>query len=237
MEPHWGMKGIFWLLRRRLSLLPTVKMIYCIVRDLDYLGQTRSTPGEGTPSMLGDMDVPPFWPPFLTLWGLNTIFLGYLFSSTNSKAIFWGTKTTIFFTKIDLFGPKFNFFLDLFESNFQRPAAHPHQFSGWVPPPPPPPPPPGVNTIAADALAPVVPRSSTVMVSISRSSASIWKECIHWCHFTMEEPYKMQISIHIYSKQFQMSRVKLGPGSMPFGMHMLSHLTYICVWIMSFWRE
>ena len=32
--------------------------------------------------------------PFLTFWGLNTIFLGYCFSSTNTKTIFWGTKTT-----------------------------------------------------------------------------------------------------------------------------------------------
>ena len=27
--------------------------------------------GEGIPPMLGDKDVPPFWPSFLTLWGLN----------------------------------------------------------------------------------------------------------------------------------------------------------------------
>ena len=51
-------------------------------------------PGEGTPSMLGDMDVPLFWPPFLTFWGLNSIFLGYFFSSTNTKTIFRGIKTT-----------------------------------------------------------------------------------------------------------------------------------------------
>ena len=62
--------------------------------------------GGGTPYVMGDTYVSRFWPP-----------------------IFWRTKTTNF-TKIDLFGPKFNFFLDLFGSNFQRPAAHPHQFSG-----------------------------------------------------------------------------------------------------------
>ena len=37
-------------------------------------------------------------------------------------------------TEFDLFGPKFYFSLDLFGSNFQRPAAHPHQFSDRVPP-------------------------------------------------------------------------------------------------------
>ena len=46
-------------------------------------------------------------------------------------------------TEFDLLGPKFHFSLDLFGSNFQRPAAHPHHFSDPVPPPPPPPPPPG----------------------------------------------------------------------------------------------
>ena len=43
---------------------------------------------------IGDMDVPPFWPSFLTFWGLDSIFLGYFFSSTNTKTIFWGIKTT-----------------------------------------------------------------------------------------------------------------------------------------------
>ena len=40
-------------------------------------------------------------------------------------------------TEFDLLGPNFHFSLDLFGSNFQRPAAHPHQFSDRVPPPPP----------------------------------------------------------------------------------------------------
>ena len=33
---------------------------------LSYLFNTMVTdePGQGTPSMLGDMDVQPFWPPF-----------------------------------------------------------------------------------------------------------------------------------------------------------------------------
>ena len=34
----------------------------------------------------------------------------------------------------NLFGPKFNFCLDLLESNFQRPMAQPHWFSDRVPP-------------------------------------------------------------------------------------------------------
>ena len=58
--------------------------------SLWWLERVGYAPGEGTPSMLGDMDVPPFWPPFLTFWGLNSIFLGYFFSSTDTKTIFLG---------------------------------------------------------------------------------------------------------------------------------------------------
>ena len=50
--------------------------------------------GGGTPYVMGDTYVPRFWPPFFTLAGSSTIFLGYFFSSTNTKTIFWGTKTT-----------------------------------------------------------------------------------------------------------------------------------------------
>ena len=90
--------------------------------------------GVGTPYVMGDTYVPRFWPPFFTLAGSSTIFLGY-FSHPPTAKLSFGVQKLPIFTKIDLFGPKFNFFLDLFGSNFQRPAAHPHQFSGRVPPP------------------------------------------------------------------------------------------------------
>ena len=77
---------------------------------------------------------PRFWPPFFTLAGSSTIFLGY-FSHPPTAKLSFGVQKLPIFTKIDLFGPKFNFFLDLFGSNFQQPVAHPHQFSGRVPPP------------------------------------------------------------------------------------------------------
>ena len=92
--------------------------------------------GGGTPYVMGDTYVPRFWPPFFTLAGSSTIFLGY-FSHPPTAKLSFGVQKLPIFTKFDLFGPKFNFFLDLFGSNFQRPAAHPHQFSGPVPPPPP----------------------------------------------------------------------------------------------------
>ena len=90
--------------------------------------------GGGTPYVMGDTYVPRFWPPFFTLAGSSTIFLGY-FSHPPTAKLSFGVQKLPIFTKIDLFGPKFNYFLDLFGSNFQRPAAHPHQFSGRVPPP------------------------------------------------------------------------------------------------------
>ena len=97
--------------------------------------QHGGTPGGGgTPYVMGDTYVPRFWPPFFTLAGSSTIFLGY-FSHPPTAKLSFGVQKLPIFTKIDLFGPKFNFFLDLFGSNFQRPAAHPHQFSGRVPTP------------------------------------------------------------------------------------------------------
>ena len=64
------------------------------------------SPGEGTPSMLGDMYVPPFWSPF---WHSGDWTRGTFFSSTNTKTIFWGTKTTNPYIIRSFFGSKFHF--------------------------------------------------------------------------------------------------------------------------------
>ena len=93
-----------------------------------------STPGEGTPSMLGDMDVPPFWPPFLTFWGLNLIFLGYFFSSTNTKTIFWGIKTTNSY-RIRSFRPQISFFPRSFWVQFSAASGTPPSVFGPSTPP------------------------------------------------------------------------------------------------------
>ena len=79
--------------------------------------------------MLGDIYVLPFWPPFLTFWGLNTIFLGYFFLSTNTKKLILGTNPS----RITSFWPQIPLCLDLLGSNFQRPVAHPHQSPDLVP--------------------------------------------------------------------------------------------------------
>ena len=80
--------------------------------------------------------------PLFSLWQDRARSFWGTFSHPPTAKLSFGVQKLPIFTKIDLFGRKFNFFLDLFGSNFQRPAAHPHQFSGRVHPPPPPPPPP-----------------------------------------------------------------------------------------------
>ena len=82
------------------------------------------TRGGGTPYVMGDTYVPRFWPPFFTLAGSSTIFLGYFFSSTNSKAIFWGTKTTNFY-KNRSFWPQIQFFPRSFWVQFSAASGTP----------------------------------------------------------------------------------------------------------------
>ena len=64
--------------------------------------------GGGTPYVMGDTYVPRFWPPFFTLAGSSTIFLGY-FSHPPTAKLSFGVQKLPIFTKVDLFGPKFNF--------------------------------------------------------------------------------------------------------------------------------
>ena len=124
----------YWQMNRRTEWNQyTPQQLFCAEGMIIFLQETHS-PGGGTPYVMGDTYVPRFWPPFFTLAGSSTIFLGY-FSHPPTAKLSFGVQKLPIFTKIDLFGPKFNFFLDLFGSNFQRPAAHPHQFSGRVPPP------------------------------------------------------------------------------------------------------
>ena len=73
--------------------------------------------------------------PLFSLWQDRERSFWGTFSHPPTAKLSFGVQKLPIFTKIDLFGPKFNFFLDLFGSNFQWPAAHPHQFSGRVPPP------------------------------------------------------------------------------------------------------
>ena len=80
--------------------------------------------------------VPRFWPPFSlwqdrarSFWGI------FLIHQQQTWKLSFGVQKLPIFTKIDLFGPKFMFFLDLFGSNFQRPAAHtPISFQAEYPP-------------------------------------------------------------------------------------------------------
>ena len=63
-------------------------------------------PRQGTPSMLGDTYVPPFWPPFFDLLMIEHNLFGVLFLITNIETTFLGTSPS----SIRSFGTKFNFF-------------------------------------------------------------------------------------------------------------------------------
>ena len=90
--------------------------------------------GGGTPYVMGDTYVPRFWPPFFTLAGSSTIFLGYFFSSTNTKTIFWGIKTTNSY-RIRSFRPQISFFPRSFWVQFSAASGTPPSFFGPSTPP------------------------------------------------------------------------------------------------------
>ena len=94
------------------------------IADSLLLSLVLTRGGGGTPYVMGDTYVPRFWPPFFTLEGSSTIFLGYFFSSTNSKAIFWGTKTTNFY-KNRSFWPQIQFFPRSFWVQFSAASGTP----------------------------------------------------------------------------------------------------------------
>ena len=72
--------------------------------------------------------------PFFHFGRIEHDLFGVFFSSTNSKAIFWGTKTTNFY-KNRSFWPQIQFFPRSFWVQFSAASGTPHQFSGRVPPP------------------------------------------------------------------------------------------------------
>ena len=91
-------------------------------------------PGGGTPCVMGDTYVPRFWPPFFTLAGSSTIFLGYFFSSTNTKTIFCGIITTNSY-RIRSFRPQISFFPRSFWVQFSAASGTPPSFFGPSTPP------------------------------------------------------------------------------------------------------
>ena len=73
--------------------------------------------------------------PLFSLWQDRARSFWGIFSHPSTPKRSFGVLKLPILTEFDLLGPKFNFSLDLFGSKFQRPAAHPHQFSDRVPPP------------------------------------------------------------------------------------------------------
>ena len=128
-----------------------------------YLIWTNAYPGGGVLPMWWVIHMCHGFDPLFSLWQDRARSFWGTFSHPPTAKLSFGVQKLPIFTKMDLFGPKFNFFLDLFGSNFQRPAAHPHQFSGRIPPPPPPPPP-------RDAY----PVHWCIYVSISLNDLNFW---------------------------------------------------------------
>ena len=73
--------------------------------------------------------------PLFSLWQDRARSFGGIFSHPPTPKRSFGVLKLPILTEFDLLGPKFHFSLDLFGSNFQQPAAHPHHFSDRVPPP------------------------------------------------------------------------------------------------------
>ena len=71
--------------------------------------------------------------PLFSLWQDRARSFWGIFSHPPTPKRSFGVLKLPILKEIDLLGPKFHFSLDLFGSNFQRPAAHPHQFSDRVP--------------------------------------------------------------------------------------------------------
>ena len=101
-------------------------------RDFTCNDGVGREPRGGTPYVMGDTYVPRFWPPFFTLAGSSTIFLGCFFSSTNTKTIFW----VQILAKFDLFGPKIPFFPRSFWVQFSVARGTPPAIFGPSTPPP-----------------------------------------------------------------------------------------------------
>ena len=73
--------------------------------------------------------------PLFSLWQDRARSFWGIFSHPPTPKRSFGVLKLPILTEFDLLGPKFHFSLNLFGSNFQRPAAHPHHFSDRVPPP------------------------------------------------------------------------------------------------------
>ena len=73
--------------------------------------------------------------PLFSLWQDRARSFWGIFSHPPTPKRSFGVLKLPILKEFDLLGPKFHFSLDLFGSNFHRPAAHPHQFSDRVPPP------------------------------------------------------------------------------------------------------
>ena len=114
--------------------------------SISVLPSTSAAAGPGIHAAAGGGVLPMWWvihmcrgfDPLFSLWQDRARSFWGIFSHPPTPKRSFGVLKLPILTEFDLLGPKFHFSLDLFGSNFQRPAAHPHHFSDRVPPPPPP---------------------------------------------------------------------------------------------------
>ena len=130
--------------------------------------------------------------PLFSLWQDRARSFWGIFSHPPTPKRSFGVLKLPILKEFDLLGPKFHFSLDLFGSNFQWPAAHPHQFSDRVPPPPPgvltPPPKPSYRTTAVNT-----PQSSRTapMREIKKLSRIVLLENIEYINISHYKCWKL----------------------------------------------
>ena len=111
----------------------TVLTYLCTNHSAPYI---RYPPGGGVLLMWWVIHMCRGFDPLFSLWQDRARYFWGIFSHPPTPKRSFGVLKLPILTEFDLLGPKFHFSLDLFGSNFQRPAAHPHHFSDRVPPPP-----------------------------------------------------------------------------------------------------
>ena len=122
--------------------------------------------------------------PLFSLWQDRARSFWGIFSHPPTPKRSFGVLKLPILTEFDLLGPKFHFSLDLFGSNFQRPAAHPHHFSDRVPPP-------GVQVISIHCAQTIV-YTATGLILCMHPANERWRytapsSLIGWVH-TQNDP-------------------------------------------------
>ena len=137
-EPLPELMLIYWRLWQQLSVKFKSEIFITLILVAICLGLINGLcPRGGYSLYIGWYGCAAVLTPFFDILGIERDLFGVLFLIHWHQNDLLGVLKLPILTEFDLFGPKFRFSLNLFGSNFQWPAAHPHRFSDRVPPPPP----------------------------------------------------------------------------------------------------